>query len=124
MSPIKKIQKRDGRIVDFDLDRITQAIWKAAQAVGGTNIEEAQKIANQVAAVLEVFYKNDDEIPTVEQIQDLVEKILIEGGHAKTAKAYIIYRQKQAEERDAKEAILGKGKSDASLNFSTNALKY
>jgi len=123
MSPIKKIQKRDGRIVDFDLDRITQAIWKAAQAVGGTNIEEAQKIANQVAAVLEVFYKSDDEIPTVEQIQDLVEKILIEGGHAKTAKAYIIYRQKQAEERDAKEAILGKGKSDASLNFSTNALK-
>ncbi|MFC1600324.1 vitamin B12-dependent ribonucleotide reductase [Patescibacteria group bacterium] len=123
MSPIKKIQKRDGRIVEFDLDRITQAIWKAAQAVGGTNIEEAQKIANQVAAVLEVFFKGDEEIPTVEQIQDLVEKILIEGGHAKTAKAYIIYRQKQADERDEKEAILGKGKSDASLNFSTNALK-
>ena len=123
MSPIKKIQKRDGRIVDFDLDRITQAIWKAAQAVGGTDIEEAQKIANQVAAVLEVFFKGDDEIPSVEQIQDLVEKILIEGGHAKTAKAYIIYRQKQTEEREEREAILGKGKSDASLNFSTNALK-
>lgn len=123
MSPIKKITKRDGRIVDFDQDRITQAIWKAAQAVGGSNVEEAQKIANQVAAVLEVFFKGDDEIPTVEQIQDLVEKILIEGGHAKTAKAYIIYRQKQQEDRDEREAIVGKGNVDASLNFSTNALK-
>ncbi len=123
MSPIKKIQKRDGRIADFDQDRITQAIWKAAQSVGGSNIEEAQKISNQVSAVLEVFFKNEDEIPTVEQIQDLVEKILIEGGHAKTAKAYILWRQKRADERDEKEAILGKGKGDASLNFSTNALK-
>ncbi|MFC1810321.1 vitamin B12-dependent ribonucleotide reductase [Patescibacteria group bacterium] len=123
MSPIMKIQKRDGRIVDFDQDRITQAVWKAAQSVGGSNIEEAQKISNQVSAVLEVFFKNDDEIPTVEQIQDLVEKILIEGGHAKTAKAYILWRQKRADERDEKEAILGKGKVDDSLNFSTNALK-
>ncbi|MCD6109956.1 vitamin B12-dependent ribonucleotide reductase [bacterium] len=123
MSQIKKIQKRDGRIVDFDQERIMQAIWKAAQAVGGTDPSEAEKISNQVAAVLEVFFKSEDEIPTVEQIQDLVEKILIEGGHAKTAKAYIIYRQKRAEERDQKEAILGIGKSDTSLNFSTNALK-
>jgi ribonucleoside-diphosphate reductase alpha chain len=91
--------------------------------VGGSNIEEAQKISNQVSAVLEVFFKNEDEIPNVEQIQDLVEKILIEGGHAKTAKAYILWRQKRADERDEKEAILGKGKGDASLNFSTNALK-
>ena len=123
MSPIKKIQKRDGRIVDFDQDRITQAIWKAAQSVGGGNIEESQKISNQVSAVLEVFFKNAEEIPTVEQIQDLVEKILIEGGHAKTAKAYILWRQKRADEREEKEAILGKGKGDSSLNFSTNALK-
>ncbi len=123
MSPIKKIQKRDGRIVDFDQDRIAQAIWKAAQAVGGTDPSEAEKISNQVTAVLEVFFKSDDQIPTVEQIQDLVEKILIEGGHAKTAKAYIIYRQKRAEEREEKEAILGYGNGDASLNFSTNALK-
>jgi len=123
MSPIKKIQKRDGRIVEFDQERIMQAIWKAAQAVGGTDPSEAEKISNQVTAVLEVFFKSEDEIPTVEQIQDLVEKILIEGGHAKTAKAYIIYRQKRAEEREEKEAILGVGKGDTSLNFSTNALK-
>lgn len=123
MSPIKKIQKRDGRIVDFDQERIAEAIWKAAQSVGGTDRSEAEKISNQVSAVLEVFFKDESEIPSVEQIQDLVEKILIEGGHAKTAKAYIIYRQKRAEERAEKEAILGKGKGEKSLNFSTNALK-
>lgn len=123
MSSIKKIKKRDGRIVDFDQDRITEAVWKAAQAVGGTDKSVAFQISNQVTAVLEVFFKDESEIPNVEQIQDLVEKILIEGGHAKTAKAYIIYRQKRAEEREAKEAILGKGKSGSSLNFSTNALK-
>jgi ribonucleoside-diphosphate reductase alpha chain len=123
MSSIKKIQKRDGRIVDFDQERITEAIWKAAQAVGGADRSHATQISNQICAVLEVFYKNSEEVPTVEQIQDLVEKILIEGGHAKTAKAYIIYRQKRAEERETQEAILGEGKSDTILNFSTNALK-
>lgn len=123
MSRIKKIRKRDGRIVDFDQERITEAIWKAAQAVGGADRAVAEQISNQVTAVLEVFFKSEEEIPSVEQIQDLVEKILIEGGHAKTAKAYIIYRQKRSEEREAKEAILGKGKSGTSLNFSTNALK-
>ena len=100
MSPITKIQKRDGRVADFDQERITKAIWKAAQSVGGTDKSYAQQISNQVAAVLEVFYKNTETIPNVEQIQDLVEKILIEGGHAKTAKAYIIYRQKQSETRE------------------------
>jgi ribonucleoside-diphosphate reductase alpha chain len=123
MSTIRKIKKRDGRIVDFDQDRITEAVWKAAHAVGGTDKSVANQISNQVTAVLEVFFKDESEIPTVEQIQDLVEKILIEGGHAKTAKAYIIYRQKRADEREEKEAILGKGKSESSLNFSTNALK-
>jgi ribonucleoside-diphosphate reductase alpha chain len=123
MSPIKKIKKRDGRIVDFDQERITSAIWKAAQSVGGTDEKLAQQISNQVTAVLEVFFKDESNIPTVEQIQDLVEKILIEGGHAKTAKAYIIYRQKRAEEREEKEAILGVGKGDEGLNFSNNALK-
>jgi len=123
MSPIKKIKKRDGRIVDFDQERITSAVWKAAQSVGGTDEHLAQQISNQVTAVLEVFFKDESNIPTVEQIQDLVEKILIEGGHAKTAKAYIIYRQKRLEEREEKEAILGVGKGDEGLNFSNNALK-
>ena len=123
MSPIKKIRKRDGRIVDFNQDKITEAVWKAAHSVGGTDESLAEQISNQITAVLEVFFKDESQIPTVEQIQDLVEKILIEGGHAKTAKAYIIYRQKRAEEREKKELMFGKDGAEKTLNFSNNALQ-
>ncbi|MBD3360909.1 hypothetical protein GF366_03855 [Candidatus Peregrinibacteria bacterium] len=121
MSPIKKIKKRNGDIVTFDQAKITEAIWRAAKSVGGTDKELAKQISNQVAAVLEVFYKDETQTPTVEQIQDLVEKILIEGGHAKTAKAYILYRQEHKNLRSAQEEILS-GKT-TNLPFSTNALK-
>lgn len=119
MSPIKQIKKRDGRIVPFDRDKIENAIWKAAESVGGTDRELSKKIANQVETVLEVFFKDKNDVPTVEQIQDLVEKILIENGHAKTAKAYILYRQKQREIRDKKAEILGERETE----FSLSALK-
>lgn len=123
MSPIKRIKKRDGRIVDFDQSKITEAIWKAAASVGGEDRSLAEQISNQVAAVLEVFFKDESQIPSVEQIQDLVEKILIEGGHAKTAKSYIIYRQKRADEREQKELMFGKTGADKTLGFSYNALQ-
>jgi ribonucleoside-diphosphate reductase alpha chain len=123
MSPIKKIQKRDGRIADFEQDKVTEAIWKAVQSIGGDDRSQAEMISNQVTAVLEVFYKDESNTPTVEQIQDLVEKILIEGGHAKTAKAYILYRQRRADERTKREMILGKAMADHNLNFSMNALQ-
>ncbi|MFH1218470.1 MAG: adenosylcobalamin-dependent ribonucleoside-diphosphate reductase [Candidatus Peregrinibacteria bacterium] len=121
MSPIKKIRKRNGDIVDFDQPKITEAIWKAAKTVGGKDKSLANQISNQVSAVLEVFYKDETEIPSVEQIQDLVEKILIEGGHAKTAKAYILYRERHKNIRTTQQDILG-GKETA-LPFSVNALK-
>lgn len=123
MSPIKKIKKRDGRVADFDQNKITEAIWKAAQSVGGTDRSLAEQISNQISAVLEVFFKGDENLPSVEQIQDLVEKILIEGGHAKTAKAYIIYRQKRADEREKKELMFGVKGAEQTLNFSENALQ-
>lgn len=123
MAQIKNIKKRDGRVVEFDQSKIAEAIWKAAETVGGTDRNIADRIANQVTAVIEVFFKGPDEIPTVEQIQDLVEKILIEGGHAKTAKAYILYRARQTQEREQTESILGKGNADERLNFSNNALE-
>lgn len=123
MAQMQNIRKRDGRIVIFDQSKIAEAIWKAAESVGGTDRSEAEKIANQVAAVVEVFFKGPDAIPSVEQIQDLVEKILIEGGHAKTAKAYILYRADRAREREQRELILGKGNADENLNFSNNALE-
>lgn len=121
MSPILKIKKRSGEISSFDQQKITQAIWKAAESVGGTDKTLAEKISNQVAAVLEVFFKDESNIPTVEQIQDLVEKILIEGGHAKTAKAYILYRAEHKHLRSAQEDVLN-GKT-TKLPFSINALK-
>lgn len=121
MSPIKKIKKRSGEIADFDQAKVTEAIWKAAKAVGGSDKELAQQISNQVTAVIEVFFKDESNIPTVEQIQDLVEKILIEGGHAKTAKAYILYREQHKKIRDSQEDILN-GKT-TKLPFSINALR-
>lgn len=100
MANISRIKKRDGRIDEFDQNKITEAIYRAAQSVGGTDHNTAEKIGNQVTAFLEVFFKDPDNIPTVEQIQDLVEKILIENGHAKTAKAYILYREKHNKLRE------------------------
>jgi ribonucleoside-diphosphate reductase alpha chain len=102
---IKKVRKRDGRIVKFDQNRITEAIWKAAQAVGGKDRKLAEKLSDQVVDMLEKQFKPGD-IPHVEQIQDVVEKVLVENGHYKTAKAYILYRQKRAEVRKAK-SVLG-----------------
>ncbi len=88
---IAQIRKRDGRIVDFSQEKITRAIWGAAQAVGGRDRKLAERLSNRVVALLaEKFLQ---EIPGVEDVQDLVEKVLIEEGHARTAKAYILYRK-------------------------------
>ncbi len=105
MKKIEKIRKRDGRIVNFDSDKIAAAIWKAAKAIGGKDRALSAKLAEQVVETLEKQRK-PDEIPSVEQVQDIVEKTLIENGHARTAKAYILYRQKRAEIRRMK-ALLG-----------------
>jgi len=101
---ISKIKKRDGRIVEFDKNKISNAIWKAAQSVGGENRGEIERLIENVVQLLEEHFQ--DKIPNVEDVQDLVEKVLIESGHAKTAKAYILYRQKRAEIRKAC-ALLG-----------------
>ncbi len=101
---IKYIRKRDGRLEKFNPEKIENAIFKAAQAVGGKDREPAKKIANQVVSILEILYK-DDRIPTVEEVQDLVEKMLIENGHAKTAKAYILYREQHAKIREVHQLL-------------------
>lgn len=90
---ISKIQKRNGEITDFNLSKIKNAIFAAAQAVGGQDEVEAQRLAGLVEGVLAETYRAS--IPSVEDIQDIVEKILIEEGHAKTAKAYILYRKER-----------------------------
>ena len=96
---MKFVRKRDGRLEPFDQERITNAIWKAAKAVGGKDRELAKKLSDQVVAELKKRF-GEDGVPTVEEIQDLVEKILIENGHARTAKAYILYRKQHQDLRE------------------------
>ena len=123
MAKITKIEKRDGRIVDFDQEKITNAIFKAALAVGGRDRERAKFLSDQVVKELERKF-GKRKIPTVEEIQDIVEKVLIEHGHAKTAKAYILYRQKKAEIREEKKRILNKDRlDDIDKRLSVNALR-
>lgn len=98
MGTIKTIIKRDGRKVDFDIDKITNAIFKAAEVLGGTDKDMARYLAKQVEIYLDEICHNDT--PTVEQIQDAVEKILIENGHARTAKEFILYRAERTRIRD------------------------
>ena len=98
MNSIKKITKRDGRTVEFDVNKIAEAIFKAAQVLGGRDREMAMYLAKQTELyLLEVCH---NQVPTVEQIQDAVEKILIENGHARTAKEYILYRAERTRARD------------------------
>ena len=98
MDQIRQIVKRDGRTVDFNIDKITEAIYRAAKVLGGKDHDMAQYLARQVELYLLEICHND--IPTVEQIQDAVEKVLIENGHARTAKEYILYRAERTRVRD------------------------
>jgi len=96
------IRKRDGRLAPFEKEKIREAIEKAVRSVGGTDMEKAGSITGQVVGILQVIYKND-RVPTVENVQDLVEKILIENGHAQVAKAYILYRKQHEALRRTRE---------------------
>ena len=95
---IINIVKRDGRKVPYNREKITNAIFAAAKALGGTDIDTAREITAKVEEYLE---KNiADTSPTVEQIQDAVEHTLIETGHARTAKEYILYRAERTKRRE------------------------
>lgn len=98
------IRKRDGRIVEFDKSKISEAIFKAAKAVGGNDRDLAVELANVVVRYLAQCQPK--EIPTVEEVQDAVEKVLIERGHAKTAKAFILYRDQRTRMREARSELM------------------
>jgi uridine kinase len=88
--------KRTGAVVPFEPERIANAIYRAAVAVGGRDRSTAERLSQQVVEILE---RAGDDVPTIEKIQDTVEKVLIENGHAKVAKAYILYRDERARTR-------------------------
>ncbi|MCK4576328.1 vitamin B12-dependent ribonucleotide reductase [candidate division WOR-3 bacterium] len=119
---LSKIKKRDGQLYDFNEDKITNAIYKSARAVGGKDIKKARELSEIVVKILNIRF---DEInpPSVEEVQDIVEKVLMQSGHAKTAKAYILYRQKRTELREFKKVLLGV-EDDIKLSInSTTVLK-
>lgn len=108
---ISKIIKRDGREVPFDRQKILNAIIKAANDAGGNIMAESQRVTNRVVERLCELSENNEtlgnkNIPDVEFIQDTVEHVLIKEGHAKTAKAYILYRDKRSREREHNTSLM------------------
>jgi len=99
---IAHIIKRDGRIVSFDKDKITDSIFCAAVEVGGADKELADSLANKVVSMINQIYPQDA-TPSVEEIQDLTERILVQNGHFSTAKAYILYRDEHRRIREGKD---------------------
>lgn len=121
MTKVSHVVKRDGRVVDFDKEKVAKAIFKAAHSVGGSNKKESEKVANKAVKML---LKMGNTKPTVEELQDVVEKALIESGHATTAKAYIVYRQQRTELRKQKQLVLEKDTLDeVDKRFDVNALR-
>ena len=108
-SLLSQVRKRDGRIMSFNQIKITNAIWKAMQTVG-TDLRgilaftDAEIVSNKVFKELERIYRSGG-IPTIEEIQDIVEENLILGDYSKTAKAYIVYRHERAKIRSTKKDV-------------------
>lgn len=102
---VENVIKRNGTIVAFNPEKITNAIYKAALSVGGKDPQLAEELTAKVILHLNQSY-TDGSSPTVEEIQDIVEKVLIENSHARTAKAFILYRAEHARIREKKESAI------------------
>ncbi len=98
MSKFSSVIKRSGAIVPFNPERITNVIYRAAVSVGGRDKEKAEELGKKVIAMLEEQYEADYKL-SIEEIQDVIEKVLIENGHAKVAKEFIIYRDEANKKR-------------------------
>ncbi|MGI6433780.1 MAG: ribonucleoside triphosphate reductase [Syntrophomonadaceae bacterium] len=134
---ISKIKKRDGRVVPFEKEKIINAIFQAAKAVGGRDLQIAQTLADKVVELAEYQSLDDYDILSVEEIQDLVEKVLVKNGHYKTAKAYILYRKQHEILRDARSLLENneivkkyldrsdwRVKENSNMNFSLQGMNF
>ncbi len=120
---IKFILKRNGAKVPFNVQKITNAVYNASLAVGQADWKRSEEITKEILKKLE-HGKKTSAAPTVEEVQDVVEKVLIESGMAKVAKAYILYRQHRYEIRQEKSQILNKKEIDeVDKKFDVNALR-
>jgi ribonucleoside-diphosphate reductase alpha chain len=123
LKKITQIRKRDGRILPFNKEKITNAIYKSIVASGSRDRALADSLSIRVVEILDEKY-GGEAIPAVEDVQDVVERALVENGQAKVAKAYIIYRQKRTEIRREKQRILEKeGIDEVDKVFDLNALR-
>lgn len=103
---VKSVQKRDGAMAEFDFERIVTAIYKAMQAAGEGSLPEARMVANKVLAdLVRISKKYKNFVPTVEGIQDTVEKELMMSEYVVTAKAYILYREERTKIREQNEMV-------------------
>ena len=119
---IKSIRKRDGRLVDFEVDKIAGALYKAFSACfDKVELKKVYAIAHDVEKRLE---EKESTLPTVELVQDTVEEILIEEGYVRVAKAYILYRDKRSRSRDMKSILLESIENESSddINFFENLM--
>jgi ribonucleoside-diphosphate reductase alpha chain len=117
----EKIRKRDGRLVEFSLTHIADSIFKAAQSVGGEDRELSVSLAHEV--IRNLNHNFEGKIPSTEKIQELIEKLLIEKRHIKTAKAYILRQHSKNEERKHHAELVGEKKLGDNLDFSSQATR-
>src|SRR6186713_775106 len=124
---ITRIRKRDGRVVDFGKSKISNAIYKALVATGKPDYHLTEALTNKVVQkMIQHGYSSTEisAIPSVEDVQDIVESILIEEGLSDTAKSYILYRHERRKIRDEKMKILNKKDLDeVDKAFDVNSLR-
>jgi len=124
--PIAQIKKRDKGLVDFNNSKISNAIYKALMAAGKADYKLAERLSEKVVQKMDQQFSvlDTNRIPSVEDVQDMVESILIEEGLSETAKAYILYRHERRKIRDEKKKILNKKDLDeVDKSFDINSLR-
>src|SRR5215510_12095286 len=124
--PIAQIRKRDKGLVDFNNSKISNAIYKALMAAGKADYSLAERLSEKVVQKMDQQFSifDTNRVPSVEDVQDMVESILIEEGLSETAKAYILYRHERRKIRDEKMKILNKKDLDEiDKSFSVNSLR-
>ena len=99
-----KVVKRSGAVVSFDVAKIAKAVTKAFAATGEGSPKDAEKVGQKVAQLLNKNYKKGY-IPEIEEIQDLVERVLMILDFEETAKAYILYREQHRKNREAENSL-------------------
>ena len=123
-SSIAEIRKRNGKVTNFDKNKITNAIHKALMATNQDDRDLAEELTNGVLDKLTIQGFSSSRPPSVEDIQDMVESTLIEQGHSEIAKSYILYRHERRKIRDEKMKVLNTDTLDSvSKVFDLNCLR-